>query len=204
MDCINIKNGTSLVRVFHASFQAPPVDIYINESLAFSNLQYKQFTSYTALEVGDYRVDVFPAGDKTKPIISGALNIEDGKMITIAAIGDLNDLGLLLIDDDVTKKTSDDYGSFRIVNLSPNSNAIDVLVNGKSVVLDLEYKQNTSYIDARYDRYNIDIVQTVEKILLLSFSALIKTNRIYTIYILGDLPNISSLQSVDGNTYLCK
>ena len=79
-----------------------------------------------------------------------------------------------------------------------------MLVNGKSVVLDLEYKQNTSYIDARYDRYNIDIVQTIEKILLLSFSALIKTNRIYTIYILGDLPNISSLQSVDGNTYLCK
>ena len=203
MDCISIKNETSLVRVFHASPQAPPVDIYINESLAFSNLQYKQFSNYTSLEVGDYRIDVFQAGDTTKPIISGALNVEDGKMITVAVIGDLNDLGLLLIDD-VTKKTSDDYGSFRIVNLSPNSKSIDVLVNGKSVVIDLEYKQNTSYIDARPDRYNIDVVQTIEKVLLLSFSSLIKSNRIYTLYILGDVPNISSLQSVDGNTYLCK
>ena len=203
MDCISIKNETSLVRVFHASPQAPPVDIYINESLAFSNLQYKQFSNYTSLEVGDYRIDVFQAGDTTKPIISGALNVEDGKMITVAVIGDLNDLGLLLIDD-VTKKTSDDYGSFRIVNLSPNSKSIDVLVNGKSVVIDLEYKQNTSYIDARPDRYNIDVVQTIEKVLLLSFSALIKSKRIYTLYILGDVPNISSLQSVDGNTYLCK
>ncbi len=204
MDCISIKNQTSLVRVFHASPQAPPVDIYINESLAFSNLQYKQFSNYTSLGVGDYRIDVFQAGDTTKPIISGALNIEDGKMLTVAAIGDLNDLGLLLIDDDVTKETSDNYGSFRIVNLSPNSKSIDVLVNGKSVVMDLEYKQNTSYIDARPNRYNIDVTQTIEKVLLLSFSALIKSNRIYTIYILGDIPNISSLQSVDGNTYLCK
>ena len=30
-----------------------------------------------------------------------------------------------------------------------------------------------------------------------------KANRIYTIYIVGNKPNIEIIQSVDGNTYAC-
>ncbi len=33
---------------------------------------------------------------------------------------------------------------------------------------------------------------------------MLKANRIYTIYIVGESPNLRAIQSVDGNTYLCR
>ena len=50
MDCVKIESGTSLLRVFHAAPQAPAVDVYINEKLVFSNLQFTQFSSYVKLK----------------------------------------------------------------------------------------------------------------------------------------------------------
>ena len=54
----------SYVRVFHASPDAPPVDIYVNEGLAFKNLSFKEFSEYVQLPMGEYKIEVFPAGQK--------------------------------------------------------------------------------------------------------------------------------------------
>ena len=62
MDCVKIESGTSLLRVFHAAPQAPAVDVYINEKLVFSNLQFTQFSSYVKLKEGEYRIDIFQTG----------------------------------------------------------------------------------------------------------------------------------------------
>ena len=204
LDCIKIKSGTSLLRVFHAAPQSLPVDVYINEKLAFSNLKYKEFSNYKILSEGEYRIDVFVAGDMTKPIISGALELEEGKILTIAAIGDRDKLELLVIDDHSDKFVNTEKSSFRAVHLSPNTPNIDIYVNGKDLITDLEYKQNTSYLDVKQDRYNMDVVLSESEMMVLCFSSTLKVDRIYTIYIIGDLPNLEAIQSVDGNTYLCK
>ena len=46
MDCFEIKNNSSLVRVFHAAPQAPNVDVYVNDQMVFSNLAFGDFTRY--------------------------------------------------------------------------------------------------------------------------------------------------------------
>lgn len=202
MDYIKMKNGTSLVRVFNASPQSPPVDVYINGKIIFSNLEYKEFSNYVILAKGAYRIDIFPAGTSEKPAISGSIDLEEGQILTIAAIGNLDNLELLVINDHSDKKVSSDKSAFRVVHLSPNAPAVDILVNDKILVTDLKYKQNTSYVDAQPGKYNIDVVLTEEHMAVLSFSATLKADRIYTIYIVGDVPNIEAIQSVDGNTYL--
>ena len=106
MDCVKIKSGTSLLRVFHAAPQAPAVDVYINEKLVFSNLQFTQFSSYVKLKEGEYRIDIFQTGTMVQPIISGSLDLDEGQMLTIAAIGNLDDLSLLVINDNADKKAS--------------------------------------------------------------------------------------------------
>lgn len=204
MDCVKIKSGTSLLRVFHAASQAPAVDVYINEKLVFSNLQFTQFSSYVKLKEGEYRIDIFQTGTMVQPIISGSLDLDEGQMLTIAAIGNLDDLSLLVINDNADKKASPKVSSFRVVHLSPNTPAVDILVNNKILVENLAFKQNTSYVDIAPGSYNIEAVLNSNKESVLVFGAVLKTNRIYTIYIVGESPNLRAIQSVDGNTYLCR
>ena len=94
--------------------------------------------------------------------------------------------------------------SFRVVHLSPNTPAVDILVNNKILVENLAFKQNTSYVDIAPGSYNIEAVLNSNKESVLVFGAVLKTNRIYTIYIVGESPNLRAIQSVDGNTYLCR
>ena len=204
MDCVKIESGTSLLRVFHAAPQAPAVDVYINEKLVFSNLQFTQFSSYVKLKEGEYRIDIFQTGTMVQPIISGSLDLDEGQMLTIAAIGNLDDLSLLVINDNADKKASSKVSSFRVVHLSPNTPAVDILVNNKILVENLAFKQNTSYVDIAPGSYNIEAVLNSNKELVLVFGAMLKANRIYTIYIVGESPNLRAIQSVDGNTYLCR
>ena len=204
MDCVKIESGTSLVRVFHAAPQAPAVDVYINEKLVFSNLQFTQFSSYVKLKEGEYRIDIFQTGTMLQPIISGSLDLDEGQMLTIAAIGNLDDLSLLVINDNADKKASPKVSSFRVVHLSPNTPAVDILVNNKILVENLAFKQNTSYVDIAPGSYNIEAVLSSNKESVLVFGVMLKANRIYTIYIVGESPNLRAIQSVDGNTYLCR
>ena len=204
MDCVKIKSGTSLLRVFHAAPQAPAVDVYINEKLVFSNLQFTQFSSYVKLKEGEYRIDIFQTGTMVQPIISGSLDLDEGQMLTIAAIGNLDDLSLLVINDNADKKASPKVSSFRVVHLSPNTPAVDILVNNKILVENLAFKQNTSYVDIAPGSYNIEAVLSSNKESVLVFGVMLKANRIYTIYIVGESPNLRAIQSVDGNTYLCR
>lgn len=204
MDCVKIESGTSLLRVFHAAPQAPAVDVYINEKLVFSNLQFTQFSSYVKLKEGEYRIDIFQTGTMLQPIISGSLDLDEGQMLTIAAIGNLDDLSLLVINDNADKKASPKVSSFRVVHLSPNTPAVDILVNNKILVENLAFKQNTSYVDIAPGSYNIEAVLSSNKESVLVFGVMLKANRIYTIYIVGESPNLRVIQSVDGNTYLCR
>ena len=204
MDCVKIESGTSLLRVFHAAPQAPAVDVYINEKLVFSNLQFTQFSSYVKLKEGEYRIDIFQTGTMLQPIISGSLDLDEGQMLTIAAIGNLDDLSLLVINDNADKKASPKVSSFRVVHLSPNTPAVDILVNNKILVENLAFKQNTSYVDIAPGSYNIEAVLSRNKESVLVFGVMLKANRIYTIYIVGESPNLRAIQSVDGNTYLCR
>lgn len=204
MDCVKIESGTSSLRVFHAAPQAPAVDVYINEKLVFSNLQFTQFSSYVKLKEGEYRIDIFQTGTMLQPIISGSLDLDEGQMLTIAAIGNLDDLSLLVINDNADKKASPKVSSFRVVHLSPNTPAVDILVNNKILVESLAFKQNTSYVDIAPGSYNIEAVLSSNKESVLVFGVMLKANRIYTIYIVGESPNLRAIQSVDGNTYLCR
>ncbi|MDU2198326.1 MAG: DUF4397 domain-containing protein, partial [Peptostreptococcaceae bacterium] len=180
MDCVKIESGTSLLRVFHAAPQAPAVDVYINEKLVFSNLQFTQFSSYVKLKEGEYRIDIFQTGTMLQPIISGSLDLDEGQMLTIAAIGNLDDLSLLVINDNADKKASPKVSSFRVVHLSPNTPAVDILVNNQLLVENLAFKQNTSYVDIAPGSYNIEAVLSSNKESVLVFGVMLKANRIYT------------------------
>ena len=204
MDCFEIKNNSSLVRVFHAAPQAPNVDVYVNDQMVFSNLAFGDFTRYVYLDEGEYNVSVYLAGQKDRPVINQMVDVSSQQIFTIAATGNLDNLGLLVIPDKVSKSPSQNYSSVRVIHLSPNAPGVDILVDGDTLFEDISYGEGTDYVDLNPGTYNVNVVLNTDKSVVLPLKVTLNPDKIYTIYIIGNPPTLQAVQVVDGNTYACR
>ena len=196
MDC--------LVRVFHAAPQAPNVDVYVNDQMVFSNLAFGDFTRYVYLDEGEYNVSVYLAGQKDRPVINQMVDVPSQQIFTIAATGNLDNLGLLVIPDKVSKSPSQNYSSVRVIHLSPNAPGVDILVDGDTLFEDISFGEGTDYVDLNPGTYNVNVVLNTDKSVVLPLKVTLNPDKIYTIYIIGNPPTLQAVQVVDGNTYACR
>lgn len=204
MDCFEIKNNSSLVRVFHAAPQAPNVDVYVNDQMVFSNLAFGDFTRYVYLDEGEYNVSVYLARQKDRPVINQMVDVPSQQIFTIAATGNLDNLGLLVIPDKVSKSPSQNYSSVRVIHLSPNAPGVDILVDGDTLFEDISFGEGTDYVDLNPGTYNVNVVLNTDKSVVLPLKVTLNPDKIYTIYIIGNPPTLQAVQVVDGNTYACR
>ena len=204
MDCFEIKNNSSLVRVFHAAPQAPNVDVYVNDQMVFSNLAFGDFTRYVYLDEGEYNVSVYLAGQKDRPVINQMVDVPSQQIFTIAATGNLDNLGLLVIPDKVSKSPSQNYSSVRVIHLSPNAPGVDILVDGDTLFEDISFGEGTDYVDLNPGTYNVNVVLNTDKSVVLPLKVTLNPDKIYTIYIIGNPPTLQAVQVLDGNTYACR
>ena len=204
MDCFEIKNNSSLVRVFHAAPQAPNVDVYVNDQMVFSNLAFGDFTRYVYLDESEYNVSVYLAGQKDRPVINQMVDVPSQQIFTIAATGNLGNLGLLVIPDKVSKSPSQNYSSVRVIHLSPNAPGVDILVDGDTLFEDISFGEGTDYVDLNPGTYNVNVVLNTDKSVVLPLKVTLNPDKIYTIYIIGNPPTLQAVQVVDGNTYACR
>ena len=204
MDCFEIKNNSSLLRVFHAAPQAPNVDVYVNDQMVFSNLAFGDFTRYVYLDEGEYNVSVYLAGQKDRPVINQMVDVPSQQIFTIAATGNLDNLGLLVIPDKVSKSPSQNYTSVRVIHLSPNAPGVDILVDGDTLFEDISFGEGTDYVDLNPGTYNVNVVLNTDKSVVLPLKVTLNPDKIYTIYIIGNPPTLQAVQVVDGNTYACR
>ena len=204
MDCFEIKNNSSLVRVFHAAPHAPNVDVYVNDQMVFSNLAFGDFTRYVYLDEGEYNVSVYLAGQKDRPVINQMVDVPSQQIFTIAATGNLDNLGLLVIPDKVSKSPSQNYSSVRVIHLSPNAPGVDILVDGDTLFEDISFGEGTDYVDLNPGTYNVNVVLNTDKSVVLPLKVTLNPDKIYTIYIIGNPPTLQAVQVVDGNTYACR
>ena len=204
MDCFEIKNNSSLVRVFHAAPQAPNVDVYVNDQMVFSNLAFGDFTRYVYLDEGEYNVSVYLAGQKDRPVINQMVDVPSQQIFTIAATGNLDNLGLLVIPDKVSKSPSQNYSSVRVIHLSPNAPGVDILVDGDTLFEDISFGEGTDSVDLNPVTYNVNVVLNTDKSVVLPLKVTLNPDKIYTIYIIGNPPTLQAVQVVDGNTYACR
>ena len=204
MDCFEIKNNSSLVRIFHAAPQAQNIDVYINDQMVFSNLAFGDFTKYVYLDEGEYNVSVYLAGQKDIPVINQMVDVLSQQIFTVAATGNLDNLGLLVIPDKVSKSPSQSYSSLRVIHLSPNAPGVDILVDGDKLFEDISFEEGTDYVDLNPGTYNVNVVLNTDKSIVLPLKVTLNPDKIYTIYIMGNPPTLQAVQVVDGNTYACR
>lgn len=198
----------SYIRVLHASPNAPAVDVYVNNVPTFRNIPYRKFSDYVSLPGGGlYNIKIFPVGTNVNPIINKNLFIPEGKIFTVAAIGEPSAISLFPIEDTPLTPIVPGKASVRFVHLSPDAPSVDItLPNGTKLFSNIAYKGVTKYIPVSAGKYTIQArVAGTDKIVLTVPNISVNPNKFYTVYAVGfasKTPGLQVLIPLDGNSYL--
>jgi hypothetical protein len=125
------------VRLAHLSPDTPAVDVYLSASAGgapatvIPAVGYGAVSPYLTLAPGSYAVAMRRAGaaPDTPPVLSAQVSAAGGKAYTVAAVGRLADLGLRVLDDDLSLP-ADGRAKVRLLQASVRAPVLDVAVEG--------------------------------------------------------------------------
>ena len=203
MDCLKIDENKGLVRYLNVLPSKQSVDIYVNNKLLYSDIKYKNFTPYIYMDNKSYKIDINQAGTKNV-LIRTTFILPDEDLFTLCITGSTGQESIIIVDEDLDQKISNTQAVQRFINLSPDLPVADIFYNGKILVDDIDYRDQTLYDYINPGQYNVSLKESLSGKNIIASNITLKSNRIYSIYIIGNPPNIEFLQSVDGNTYACK
>lgn len=125
----------ALVRLLHAVPDAPAVDIYLDGQLTAAGVRFGDLSGYLSVYPGSYAVAIKPAGSDVTAI-SGTLTVEGGKVYTAAAVGRLSGTpaASLALFEDSQARPAAGRSTLRVVHLSPDAPAVDVLSGGETLL----------------------------------------------------------------------
>lgn len=195
----------SYVRVFHASPNAPGVDVYANGKLIAKDLKYKEFTKYLSLVPGKYTILVFPSGATTNPVINTSIDVLPNASYTVAATGTLQNIKPLIIPDTASPLLPG-KSQLKFVHLSPNAPMVDLtLSDGTILFRNIEFREISPNLMVSPGNLTLQLrLAGTNKVVLNAPNQLIKLNRYYTIYAVGIVNNKPPLQiitALDKSSY---
>jgi Domain of unknown function (DUF4397) len=128
------ERDKALVRVVHAMPTGPKVDVFADETLAFSNVSYKAVTPYNELSDDrlTFRVRAAGGGVTTKPLAENSEMLMGGHHYTVVPMED--DAGkptVRVLADDLTPAPHD-QAPVRVINASADVGEVDVVAKGRN------------------------------------------------------------------------
>ena len=151
-------DATAMVRVLHASPDAPAVDIYLDGAEVLSDVPFGVISDYLAIPAGDHQVQVVAAG--TMPadgtVIDATLGFAADTMTTVAATNALASIEAQVIADDPMPTA--EGALVRIVHLSADAPAVDIAPDGaEALISGLAYPDNTGYVALPAGAYDLEV-----------------------------------------------
>jgi len=179
-------SATSNVRLAHAVVGGPVVDVWVDGVLAQPAVSYGTVTPYVPLAAGSHVVEVKLASLPVT-VISQTVVLMSGMDLTIVGLGVMpNITTTALVDNNqVTNKDT-----VRLVNASPDTGPVDVLVTGtltSTVVAELAYMDNeVSYIGGLgAGVVTFTVRPTGEITPVLTFTRTVESGTIHTLFMMG-------------------
>jgi len=194
---------------FHASPDAPNVDVYVNDVLVLEDVAFGEVSDYLVLLSGEYDVAVVPTGEDTDAaVIDQSVDVPAGAA-TAVVVGEAAEDGdqpleLLLLEVDLDE-LEEDQSRVRVVHASPDAPAIDVVADDQELVTDLEFG-NAEYVEVPADSYTLAIRPADGDEAVAEFDVELAPNTIYSAYAVGylepedDQPAFDLLLDVDALT----
>lgn len=183
----------SFIRFLHASPGTPTVDVFADENLVFENVAYNELSDYLVVGPADMHIEVFPAGERSNPLIDTIVTVPPSERITIAMIGTPSDLSLMPIFLPGEPITTED-GRIRFAHLSPGTPNLSLTVENVLQFEDISYTQVTDFEPIAPGTYNLQLRLFGEDEVLVQKSLRVKERTGYTVYVVGLLEGEPSLE----------
>ena len=185
----------AMVRIVHASPDAPAVDVVLNGDVVVEGASFKDATDYMHVPEGDHEVEIFPAGNHDEAVISATLSVSAGHAYTVAAINTLENLDLKVIEDETS--TTDGMVWVRVGHLSPDAPAVDVTAGGDVLFASAEFPAVTAYEEVDPMTVDLDIrVAGTEDVVLELPNTELSANTLYTVLAVGFVDGEPGLDTI--------
>jgi hypothetical protein len=196
-----VVQGDVRLRVAHLSTDAPPVDVWVNGSVVLSNVPFGAISDYLALDAGEYRIQVTPAGAQAPIVIDATVPLASGNVYTVAAVGFLSSGSLeplVLLDDLATGGGA----RIRFVHASADTGAVDVAVTGGPVLFsEVTFQEASDYAEVPAGTYDLEARPAGSSTVALSIPGVsVSSGTTYTVFAIGRSFNgsLSVLPVVDA------
>ncbi|ASW56063.1 DUF4397 domain-containing protein [Plantactinospora sp. KBS50] len=153
------------VRLAHLSPDTPAVDVYLSKATAgaepqvFRAVGYGQLSPYLPTPAGRYAVAMRKAGAPADqpPVLTTEVAVTAGQAYTVAGVGRYADLGLRVLDDDLTAPP-DGRAKVRVVQASVKAPVLDVAAeNGPTVATGVQFGTTTGYADVQPGSWRLQL-----------------------------------------------
>ncbi|MGY1713734.1 DUF4397 domain-containing protein [Geodermatophilus sp. SYSU D01106] len=144
-----------LLRLAHLSPDTPAVDVYVDSvadpaaGQVFPAVGYGTVSDYQTVPVGTYAISMRAAGaaPDSPPVLSTTVQVGTDSARTVAGVGPFADLGLEVLEDDLTPPAAGS-SRVRVIAAAASAPTLDVAVpGGPSVATDLAFAETTGYVD---------------------------------------------------------
>lgn len=200
-DCtepLGLATGSACVNVVHASSDAPAVDVYVDGTLAITNLEFGQATGFVGLPAGEHQVQVAPTGGTPdQAVIDETLTLEAGTGYEVAATGTLDSITATINPVNLDPLTGD-TARVRVIQAIPEAPDADVAIAGGDVVIaNVSFGGAADYaeVPAGATPVDLEIRPAGEQTPLLTISgASLEPGLVYSFYAIGSVSDPMSLQ----------
>jgi hypothetical protein len=182
----------SYVRLAHLSPDTPNVDVYLTSytrpewTLVLKGVGYGAVSPYQRVQPDRYAVSMRPAGApaSSPPVLSTNLNATSGKAVTVAGVGPYADLGLAIINDDLTLPAK---GQVRVRVLQGSARAKTVAVNavdGPAVTGGIAFAKTTPYAAVPAGKWTLQVSSKEEASLKATAAVTLSAGDVYSVVVL--------------------
>lgn len=151
----------AMVRVLHASPDAPAVDVYLDDVKveALTNVPFGTISGYLDIPAGDHNVKVYATGTTTGAVIDANVTVASGSRYTIAATNAAASIAAQVIEDEPAPDC--EVAQVRVIHFSADAPAVDVATAGAApadaVVKGLAYPNETGYLSLPAGSYDLEV-----------------------------------------------
>ncbi len=179
--------SNSLVKVVHASPDAPGVDLLVDNAVAGTNLTFPNNTGYLTVPSGTRNVKVNVTGTMTTVIEANVPFMQD-RNYSVFAVNSVANIEPLLIEDDLTAPASG-KAHVRFIHLSPDAPAVDItLTDGTVVFGNRAFKDFTAFTPLDAGSYDLQVRVAGTTTVALDLPGItVESGKIYTVFAKGFL-----------------
>jgi hypothetical protein len=150
--------GGARVRVVHASPDAPAVDVWVDGSLTFENIEFEEVSEFVEVPAGTYNVQVVPFGATEPVVIEADLDLAAATDYTVVATDFLANITPIIMTADGTTPTAGN-AFVRFFHGSPDAPAVDIAVANEGPVLipNVAFQGFSAYGEVAAGTYDLEV-----------------------------------------------